>query len=161
MSKQQDIRWEQRFSNYVKAFDKIDQAVNKIKEDYAIDEDGNIDDDEFLDDIIKEGLIKRFEYTFELAWNVMKDYAVFQGNPNVGGSRDAFREALQLQLISDGKVWMDMIISRNKTSHTYDEDTADEIFSKVINDYHPLFKTFRDKMETLRSGNQGEIFEEE
>lgn len=161
MSKQQDIRWEQRFSNYVKAFNKLDQAVTKIKEDYAIDEDGNIDDDEFLDDIIKEGLIKRFEYTYELVWNVMKDYAEFQGNPNVGGSRDAFREALQLKLISDGKVWMDMIISRNKTSHTYDEDTADEIFSKVINDYHPVFKAFLDKMETLRSGKQGDIFEEE
>lgn len=161
MSKQEDIRWEQRFSNYVKAFNKLDQAVTKIKEDYAIDEDGNIDDDEFLDDIIKEGLIKRFEYTYELVWNVMKDYAEFQGNPNVGGSRDAFREALQLKLISDGKVWMDMIISRNKTSHTYDEDTADEIFSKVINDYHPVFKAFLDKMETLRSGKQGDIFEEE
>lgn len=79
MSKQQDIRWEQRFSNYVKAFNKLGQAVTKIKEDYAIDEDGNIDDDDFLDDIIKEGLIKRFEYTYELVWNVMKDYAEFQG----------------------------------------------------------------------------------
>ena len=69
--------------------------------------------------MIKEGLIQRFEYTHELAWNVMKDYAVYQGNSNVGGSRDASREAFQMNLVTDGQVWMDMISSRNKTSHTY------------------------------------------
>ncbi|TDS18884.1 nucleotidyltransferase substrate binding protein (TIGR01987 family) [Maribacter caenipelagi] len=160
MSKE-DIRWEQRFSNYVKAFNKLDQAVTKIKEDYAVDEDGNIDDDEFLDDIIKEGVIKRFEYTHEIAWNVMKDYAEFQGNTNVGGSRDAVREAFKIGLIPNGKIWMEMIISRNKTSHTYNEETADEIFNLVINDYHYVFKAFLTTMEEKRSGEQEKLFEEE
>ena len=54
----------------------------------------------------------------------MKDYAVFQGNSTIGGSRDATKEAFQLQLISDGKIWMEMIGSRNKTSHTYNGKTA-------------------------------------
>ena len=110
-----------------------------------------------LDEIVKEGLIQRFEYTHEQAWNVMKDYAAYQGNTDVGGSRDATREAFQLQLISDGNVWMDMIGSRNNTSHTYNEDTANEIYDKIMNEYHSAFENFKKKMETKRSGEQGNI----
>lgn len=73
MNANKDIRWIQRFSNYVKAFEKLDQAIEKIKSEYRLEEDGKISSDEFLDDIIKEGIIQRFEYTHEIAWNVMKD----------------------------------------------------------------------------------------
>lgn len=146
---EQGIRWEQRFSNFVKALRKLSQAVEYIKQHF-IDEDkpvGGGDVDHVLDEMIREGLIQRFEYTHELAWNVMKDYATYQGNPNVGGSRDATREAFQLKLVSDGKVWMDMIGSRNKTSHTYDEGTAEEIYSKIMNAYYPAFLEFKKNME--------------
>lgn len=159
MNQKDDIRWEQRFSNFVKAFYKLDEAVTKIKEDYGIDESGNIDEDDFLDDIIKEGLIQRFEYTHELAWNVMKDYAIYQGNSTITGSRDATRESFSTGLITDGKVWMNMIMSRNKTSHTYNEATADEIFHLIMNDYHPAFNAFKDKMEELRNGKQSNLFD--
>jgi len=160
MSKE-DIRWEQRFSNYVKAFNKLDQAVTKIKTDFEIEDDGTIDDDEFLDDIIKEGIIQRFEYTHELSWKVMKDFLEDVGEVKMYGSKDATKEAFAAELITDGDVWMDMIKSRNKTSHTYNEEVADEIFKNIITQYHPEFLAFRDKMEALRSGNQAELFEEE
>ena len=102
-----DIRWQQRFSNYVKALDKLSRSVDYVKANLeADDKEGNEKIDEILEEIVKDGLIQRFEYTHELAWNVMKDYAAFQGNSNVGGSRDATREALQLLLISDGNIWM-------------------------------------------------------
>lgn len=157
---EQDIRWEQRFSNFVKALNKLKQAVEYVKQN-NIDEDDPIDGKDtayVLDEIIKEGLIQRFEYTHELAWNVMKDYAVYQGNANVGGSRDATREAFQLQLIVDGNVWMDMIGSRNKTSLTYNEDTANEIYSKILNAYFPAFIAFQRTMEDKRSGKQEKLF---
>jgi len=147
----QDIRWQQRFSNYVKAFLKLEEAVLKIKEEYKIKENGTICEDIFLDDIIKEGLIQRFEYTHELAWNVMKDFLANAGNNNIFGSKDATREAFALGLISNGEVWMDMISSRNKTSHTYNEITANDIFIKIINEYYPEFKQFKNKMEDLNS----------
>jgi len=139
----EDIRWEQRFSNFLKAMKKLSDAVEYIKINNSEIGKSNI-----LDEIIMEGLIQRFEYTHELAWNVMKDYAKFQGNPNIGGSRDASREAFQLQIISDGKVWMDMISSRNKTSHTYNEITAEEIYLKILNDYFPAFEAFKNTMES-------------
>lgn len=150
---EQDIRCEQRFSNFVRALNKLSQAVKypgnnyiHIKEPFEDSESGNV-----LDEIIKDGLIHRFEYTHELAWNVMTDYAKYQGNSNVGGSRDATREAFQLHLISDGNVWMDMIGNRNKTSHTYNEETSEEIYSKIVMDYYPAFIEFKQNMEAKRS----------
>jgi nucleotidyltransferase substrate binding protein (TIGR01987 family) len=149
-----DIRWEQRFSNFIKAMDKLQQSVEFIHKNAE-----EKTDDETLDEMIKEGLIQRFEYTHELAWNVMKDYAEYQGNSTIGGSRDASREALQLKLITDGEIWMDMIRSRNKTSHTYNEDTANEIYTKILREYYPAFSEFKKVMEEKRHGRQGEIFE--
>jgi len=89
----------------------------------------------------------------------MKDYAEYQGNSTIGGSRDASREALQLKIIGDGEVWMDMIKSRNKSSHTYNEETANEIYYKNLNEYYPVFEKFRIIMENKRSGKPGGIFE--
>ncbi|SMG35206.1 nucleotidyltransferase substrate binding protein, HI0074 family [Marivirga sericea] len=157
---EQDIRWEQRFSNYVKALKKLTKAIQYIKQN-VLDKEESLDENDLndvLDEMIKEGLIQRFEYTHELAWNVMKDYAKYQGNFEVGGSRDATREAFQLNLVSDGKIWMDMIGSRNKTSHTYDEDIADEIYQRILNDYYPAFLEFQKNMESKRSGEQGKMF---
>jgi len=156
---EQDIRWEQRFGNYLKALRKLDQAVSKIREDYPLDEDGNIDEDEFLDDIIKEGLIQRFEYTHELAWNVMKDFLLYEGDIRVLGSKDATRAAFAAELIEDGELWMEMIKSRNQTSHTYNEGTADAIFKKILDDYLPAMLAFKATMEEKLYGRQGSIFE--
>ncbi|OMQ13220.1 nucleotidyltransferase substrate binding protein [[Flexibacter] sp. ATCC 35103] len=152
----EDIRWEQRFSNFNKAISKLEESVNYIKHKYLNEEEELHTEDleHVVEELIKEGLIQRFEYTHELAWNVMKDYAFFQGNSTVGGSRDATREAFNLQLIENADIWMDMIQSRNRTSHTYNEEIANEIFSKIINDYFQLFLNFQATMEEKRSGEQ-------
>ena len=141
-----DVRWEQRFSNFVKALKKLTESVAYIKQN-IIEDEKNESSAVVLTELIKEGLIQRFEYTHELAWNVMKDYAEYQGNTNAGGSRDASREAFQLKLITNGQVWMDMISSRNKTSHTYNESTANEIYTKILNEYYPAFLEFQNTME--------------
>lgn len=145
-----DKRWEQRFASYLNALEKLQQAVDTIRTRYPIDEKGKITDDLFLDDIIKEGLIQRFEYTHELAWKVMRDFLMQKGNIIIYGSKDATREAFAAQLILDGELWMDMIQSRNKTSHTYDENIADEIFRKVMQEYIIAFQEFGDKINSLK-----------
>ena len=153
----QDVRWKQRFNNFLKAFFKLEEAVLKIKVEYQINEDGTINKDSFLDDIIKEGLIQRFEYTHELAWNVMKDFLVNAGNNNIFGSKDATREAFAAGLIKNGEVWMDMIKSRNKTSHTYNEETADDIFMKIVHEYYQEFYQFKNRIEEFGNGEQQKL----
>jgi nucleotidyltransferase substrate binding protein (TIGR01987 family) len=155
---QKDIRWEQRFSNYQKAFQKFVSAVDVVM--------GNMEGDTVpvggsLQEILKEGLIQRFEYTHQLARNVMKDYAEYQGNNDISGSRDATREAFKMGLIADAEGWMDMIKSRNETSHTYNEETANAIILKIIQVYHPLFFEFGRKMSTLKTGIQQSLFDTE
>lgn len=147
MSKQ-GIRWEQRFNNFDKALAKLEEAVHYVEEN-IIEEEKHADP--ILSNILKQGLIQSFEYTHELAWNVMRDYAAYQGNMEIRGSRDAAREAFSMGLIKEGEVWMEMIMSRNKTSHTYNEETADSIFKRILNDYYPAFKSFSITMESIKS----------
>ncbi len=156
-----DVRWIQRFSNFVKAFDKLKEGIQKIESDYKMNKAGQIDEDAFLDDIIKEGIIQRFEYTHELAWKVIKDFLSDVGNVKIYGSKDATKEAFSAGLITDGAVWMDMITARNMTSHTYNEDTANDIFEKILVYFYPVLKDFRNQMEVKRSGKQGKLFGKE
>lgn len=148
----QDIRWIQRFSNYNKALQQLQKNVEYIKNNIITTEKENTD--EVLHNIIKQGLIQSFKYTHELAWKVMKDYAFYQGNSSIGGSRDATREALKLNIIKKGEIWMEMIKSRNKTSHTYNEKVANEIYHNIMEDYLDVFLAFQLKMEEKRSGEQ-------
>jgi len=134
----QDIRWEQRFENYSKALKQLKSAVGLSKE-------------RDLSNLEEQGLIQSFEFTHELAWNVMKDYFHFQGNSNITGSRDASREAYQVGIIIDGDGWMEMLKSRNQTSHTYNQETASEIARKIKDWYFDLFIDFENKMKSLKA----------
>ena len=136
MSKK-DIRWVQRLNNYVKAFEQLKDAVYLAKQ-------------KELSNLEKQGLVQAFEFTHELAWNVMKDYFAYQGDSSIFGSRDASRMAFNRGIISDGHIWMEMIDSRNKTSHTYDEETIEEIYDKIINLYFPAFEDFIQTMQQLK-----------
>ncbi len=144
-SHDQDIRWMQRFQNYKKALLQLQRAVL-------------ISMERELTDLETQGLIQAFEFTHELAWNVMKDFSEYQGDTNIRGSRDATRAAFKIDLISDGEGWMDMIKSRNQTSHTYNEAIADEIAEDILTRYFTLFNAFEQKMENIRSGEQKSLF---
>lgn len=151
--KKQDIRWQQRLSNFNKALGKLGTSVDYVMNHISNEE--SLDTEEEFEliqiDLIKQGLIQSFEFTHELAWNVIKDYIHYQGNQSVRGSRDATREGFSMGLIEDGDVWMEMIRSRNQTSHTYDEETADEIYNKIINYYFDAFVSFKEKMEEVKN----------
>ena len=87
----------------------------------------------------EQGLVKAFEYTYELAWNTLKDFLEYQGVGEIVGSRDAFRKAFAEGIIEDGHIWMRMLESRNKTTHTYNEETAKEIIDSVRSEIYPAF----------------------
>jgi nucleotidyltransferase substrate binding protein (TIGR01987 family) len=133
---EQDIRWLQRLSNYRRALAQLTRFIDK----------GD------LNELEQQGLIKAFEFTHELAWNVLKDYFEYQGNTSISGSRDATREAFQYKLISDGETWMGMIKSRNQSAHTYNKDTADAIGSLIVRHYFSLFVALEVKLSELSHG---------
>jgi len=95
----------------------------------------------------KQGVIQVFEFTHELAWNVLNDYLEDQGNQSIKGSKDATREACKVALIADGEQWMAMIQSRDVSSHTYDEQIAEQLVVAIINDYFPLFELLQTDMQ--------------
>lgn len=96
-------------------------------------------------------MIQAFEFTHELAWNVLKDYLQDQGNQNVKGSKDATREAFKVELITDGEQWMAMIQSRNISLHTYDDRTAEQLANVIVQYYYPLFVALKTEMEKYLS----------
>ncbi len=128
-----DIRWQQRFKNFQRAFTQLQKFIEKGE----------------LSELEEQGLIKAFEYTYELAWTTLKDFLEYQGYTDIYGSRDTIRKAFELDLIQDGDSWMDMLESRNKTSHTYNEDTAQEICQAVQNTYYHLFQNLVKKLHSL------------
>ena len=128
-----NIRWMQRFNNYRKALNQLQEAVDLMKK-------------RELSRLEKQGVIQAFEYTHELAWKTLKDFLEERGNTDLFGSRDVTKAAFRLGLIGDGEVWMQMIKSRNLTSHTYDENAADEIIKLIKEAYFEEFVKLRTKM---------------
>ncbi|NJK82476.1 MAG: nucleotidyltransferase [Saprospiraceae bacterium] len=136
----EEKRWVQRFGSYKRALGQFGKAVALYHE-------------RALSELERQGLIQTFEFTQELSWKVMKDYFVEQGNTDITGARDAFRAAFQVGLIDNGERWMNMIKSRNLSSHTYNEDVAEEIITQIIQFYYALLKDFETVMENKIKAN--------
>jgi nucleotidyltransferase substrate binding protein (TIGR01987 family) len=132
----EDIRWRQRFNNYLKAFQTLSRAV-----DLAAQRD--------LSELEEQGLVQGFEFTHELAWNVLKDYLEEQGVSGIIGSKNATREAFKNGLIDDGDAWMGMIKARNLSSHTYNPEIAEEIVENILARFYPAFEQMAKKFTML------------
>ncbi|MCS6940173.1 MAG: nucleotidyltransferase substrate binding protein [Roseiflexaceae bacterium] len=131
-----DARLRQRLSRFRKALSRLREAVDLAAE-------------RPLSRLEEQGLIQAFEFTHELAWNVLKDFLELQGVAPLYGSKDTTREAFKRGLLDQGDLWMDMIRDRNLTSHTYNEETAVLIARAVIQHYFPQFVALSNKMEQL------------
>lgn len=119
-----EIRWQQRFQNFQKAFVQFDEAVNRINA---------------LSDLEKEGLVQRFEYTFERAWKTMKDYLEAQ-DVEVKFPREAIKKGFQYEIITEGEMWLEMLESRNLMAHTYDEEVFQTAVHRIAADFYPEIK---------------------
>jgi nucleotidyltransferase substrate binding protein (TIGR01987 family) len=131
-----DIRWKQRFNNYSKAFQTLVAAVALARS-------------RELSDLEEQGLIQSFEFTHELAWNVLKDYLEEKGITGLIGSKDATRAAFKNGLIEDGEAWMKMIEDRNKTTHTYDPKVAQAVVENILERFFPAFEELAKKFTAL------------
>ena len=122
---QKEIRWRQRFDNFEKAY--------KLLEKYA--------DLEQPSEVERAGIIQFFEMALEIAWKVMKDYLEAQ-EFQVRSPREAIKQASQMGILDDGKVWLEALEDRNLTVHTYDEQTAVEIVQRIRMRYFPALQQF-------------------
>ncbi len=129
-----DIRWVQRFGNYKKALSNLEEAIEIATE-------------RELSKLEKQGLIQSFEFTYELSWKVTKDFFESKGETEIYGSRDVFRMAFERGLIAQGDSLMEATKSRQLTSHTYNEETADEIYHDVINKYFGAFQELAENLQ--------------
>ena len=146
-----EIKWQERFFNFKAALDKLVIAVEVLKDsiDYEEEDEEEEEGAEAIDEMLKEGLIHRFEYTCELAWNVMKDYAEFKGSTDIKDARSAIAEAVKLELTVSADVWIDIIENRKLITQTYNPETADEIYDKIVNSYYPALLAFEQKMDSF------------
>jgi nucleotidyltransferase substrate binding protein (TIGR01987 family) len=126
----------QRFDNFERALQVLERGVDLARQ-------------RPLSELEQQGLIQGFEFSHELAWNLLKDYLQHQGIEGIIGSRDATRLAFQNDLISDGEGWMAMIKARNQSSHTYNLEQAQAIARDVIERYAPLFAALRERFRAL------------
>jgi nucleotidyltransferase substrate binding protein (TIGR01987 family) len=139
-AKNPDIRWKQRLHSFRKAFGQLRNAV-KVTEDRD------------LSDLEKQGLIQAFEFTHELAWNTLKDFLESRGETGIFGSKDATRKAFATGLIDDGEIWMDMIQSRNRGTHTYNENIAADIANAILTEYFERFVKFEQSFVKLEKSS--------
>lgn len=117
---EKEIRWRQRFENFDKAYKQLNIAISNLHK---------------LNNLEKEGLIQRFEYTFELAWKTLKDYLESQ-NVEAKFPREVIKLAFHYELIEDGEIWMDMLEKRNMLAHTYDEERFNLAIKKIKEEYY-------------------------
>jgi nucleotidyltransferase substrate binding protein (TIGR01987 family) len=136
-SNNQDIRWKQRFVNYKRALAQLSSQVKAVE------------DPEKATDTQVLATIQAFEFTFELSWQVLKDFLEDQGNRDLYGSKNTLRKAFEQGLVTDGQIWMDMIEARNESVHTYDEETADALFRDIIGTFYAKFTELETKFEAM------------
>lgn len=122
----QDIRWKQRFSNFVKVFEHLKNALEIQNADIYQ----------------KAGAIQFFEMCFELAWNTLKDFLEDEGFKEIKSPRAAIKKAFEIGLIKNGHIWLKLLEDRNLTSHIYDDEIVEVIERSIRNEYFSILNEF-------------------
>lgn len=128
-----DIRWVQRLQNWNRALAQLNKFMQRDE----------------LNELEEQGLIQSFEYNHELAWKTQKDYLQDQGHEELYGSKNVARKAFEVGLVSNGAVWLDMIKSRNLSSHTYNEAVTLEIIDAITDYYFASLCQLNEKLNQL------------
>ena len=129
MPQNPDVRWRQRLQSFRKAFALLSDAATLSRQ-------------RELSDLERQGLIQAFGFTFELGWLTLKDYLEAIGFTELRGPKPVVRKAFANDVIAEGEEWIAMIESRNRTSHTYNENVAREIATAILSKYVPAFESF-------------------
>lgn len=141
-----DVRWVQRFTNYKKALAKLAEVAQSSTI-------------ENLSELEREGLIQRFEYTFELSWKTLQDLLLYKGYLDVVGPTPVLAQAFKDGYLLDAEGWKKMKKARELTSHTYNSETADEIAGAIIATYFGLLNALGQRLDVEQQGTQSTLFD--
>ena len=123
--------------NFKNATNRLKEAAEEFKQENA-------------SDVIRDGLIQRFEFTYELAWKTIKDALEYLGLVDKTGSpRENIQLGFRHGIIEDGEKWIEIMLSRNLLSHLYDEKASRDIYNKIKSEYIIEFKKLRDRLEEI------------
>lgn len=120
-----------KLEDYSRAVKKLEEAIEK---------------DIAADDMYIDATIKRFEFSFELAWKLLKSTLEYEGI-DANSPRTSIREGFKADIIPDAAKWLDMLESRNLSTHTYDEETALDICNAIKSTYISLLVNLKDSIE--------------
>ena len=123
MSNSDEVRWRQRLDSFAAALARLNEACDR----------------ERYDDLERAGLIKTFEFCFQLSWSVLKDLLFYEGH-EVKAPRAAIRKSFEVDYIdeSDCETLLDALNKRNVLSHAYRKDVALDAEVLIKNRYHPV-----------------------
>lgn len=119
------------------SFKKLDKAITRLEEGCS----------NAKDELDKDGVIKRFEFTFEIFWKTLKIFLEDQGIL-CKSPKSCLIEGFRFGMFSDEAVYLNMLEDRNLTSHVYDQLTSNEIFERIRKEYLKAFIEFRKKIDT-------------
>lgn len=119
-----DIRWIQRAQNYEKAFHRLKEAIEQDE----------------LNELERNGLIQRFEFTIDLAWKVMKDFLEYKGFSFKPSPKDTIRLAQESEYIDYAQELIDGLVIRNELSHDYDGEKFDTYEKQLRKDVFPALE---------------------
>jgi nucleotidyltransferase substrate binding protein (TIGR01987 family) len=117
------VKWKNKLENLEKANLQLQKALSQI----------------YFNDLEREGVIQRFEFTFELAWKTLQAYHEDNGHEEAKGPKKVIKQSFADNLIKDGHGWINMLESRQKSVHTYSEPSIIKIFDDIKNIYGSLF----------------------
>lgn len=124
---------------------KLDNAVTSLRDGLA---------EPNRSDIIRAGIIKSFEFVYELSWKTIKRLLEYKGM-TTGGPRDNLGKAYQEGFIRNEAVWLEILSDRNLTVHTYDKKLAREVSDRIAINYMPefefLLQTLIKQVDTLKA----------
>lgn len=127
-------RWIYRFENYGRAFAQLKEAVEAMRA-------------RELSMLEKEGTVQRFEFTWELAWKLLKDYLEYSGvTLDTVTPAAVIRAAFAANIITDGEIWMRALDARNRMSHTYDKKLFEQAATDIRDDYFSLLEALHEWM---------------
>ena len=126
---------------YIERLKNLENALKRLKEGIEIPNPDTLQID---------GILQRFEFTFELSWKTIKDYLEYEGfSEKIGSPREIIQQAFKQHIIEDGDGWIKMMLARNSLSHLYDEETSRKIYNEIKEKYVHLINDVVDKLKNI------------